>query len=99
MIRRVDMKKNELPDWDDGRTIVNMDVEGMPWNNRPSYLKKAWNALHSQTKGKENPSEPMSPKETRLFAWGAVKAGLLVVGVISLAIVLFILFCQYVWFR
>ena len=24
-------KKPEQPEWDDGRTIANMNVEGMPW--------------------------------------------------------------------
>ena len=24
-------KKPELPDWDDGRTVADMNVEGMPW--------------------------------------------------------------------
>ena len=26
------MKRNKkLPEWDDGRTVANMNVEGMPW--------------------------------------------------------------------
>lgn len=24
-------KKKQLPEWDDGRTVANMNVEGMPW--------------------------------------------------------------------
>ena len=38
----------------------------------------------------------MTPRggELRLFTWGALKAALLVVGVMCLGIVLFVLFCQ-----
>ena len=41
----------------------------------------------------------MSREETRMFTFGALKAALLVVGVMCLGIVLFVLFCQLVWFR
>ena len=24
-------RKKQLPEWDDGRTVANMNVEGLPW--------------------------------------------------------------------
>ena len=76
----IDRKRAEarLPEGDDGRTIVDMNVEGMPW-----YA----------------PGSDRSKDESRVFIWGALKAALLVTGVMCLGIVLFVLFCQFVWFR
>ena len=77
-----------LPEGDDGRTIVNMNVEGMPWYapDRPESREQG-DAL------------PMSRAEGRVFVWGALKAALLVVGVMSAGLVLFVLFCQWVWLK
>ena len=41
----------------------------------------------------------LTREETRFYTAGAFKAALLVVGVMCLGIVVFILFCQFVWFR
>ena len=41
----------------------------------------------------------LTQEESRFFTWGALKAALLVVGVMCLGIVLFVLFCLHVWFR
>ena len=41
----------------------------------------------------------LTKEESRYYTWGALKAALVVVGVICAGLVLFILFCQYVWFR
>lgn len=82
-----------LPEGDDGRTIVNMNVEGMPWY-RPERPDAAQGASLP-----DRPQADMTRDEGRVFLWGAVKAALLVVGVISAGMVLFVLFCQHVWFR
>ena len=80
----------QLPEGDDGRTIAPMNVEGMPW----------------YTPGREGAPEgegrrpiPLTREESRVFTWGALKAALLVAGVMCLGLVLFVLFCLYVWFR
>ena len=79
-----------LPEGDDGRTIVDMNAEGMPW-----YRPRSGDAP-----GGEGPEPvPMTREESRIFTWGALKAALLVVGVMCLGLVLFVLFCQFVWFR
>ena len=83
-------KPANLPEGDDGRTIVSMNVEGMPW-----YAPERKGA----PKGGARKPLPMTREESRVFTWGAVKAALLVVGVMCAGLVLFVLFCQHVWFR
>ena len=86
-------KKPELPEGDDGRTIADMNVEGMPW-----YSPKAH---HSAAAGERKTGREtvMTQDESRYYTWGALKAALLVVGVMCAGLVLFVLFCQFVWFR
>ena len=86
-------KKPELPEGDDGRTIVNMNVEGMPWYSPGGRLSR------DERKQKAKEGETLTKEESRYYTWGAVKAALLVTGVMCGGIVLFILFCLYVWFR
>ena len=86
-------KKPELPEWDDGRTIADMNVDGMPW-----YAPKKHN-LKKERKEPAGREEVLTRQESRYYTWGALKAALIVVGVMCAGIVLFVLFCQYVWFR
>ena len=86
-------KKPELPEGDDGRTIASMNVEGMPWyvpGGKPSGDGRD---------GKARAETAMTGKESRYYTWGALKAALLVIGVMCAGVVLFVLFCQFVWFR
>ena len=82
-------RRDRLPEGDDGRTIVSMNVEGMPW-----YAPERPGALAD-----DRPGERMTRRETWFFTWGALKAALLVVLALCAGIVLFVLFCQFVWFR
>ncbi len=87
-------KKPEPPEWDDGRTIANMNVEGMPWYSPGKRI--------SRRKDREKPEdreEVLTKQESRYYTWGALKAALLVVGILCAGLVLFVLFCQHVWFR
>lgn len=83
------MKKRRYED-DDGRVVAPMNVEGMPW--------------HARAPEGEGPAEPekeplrLTREESRAFAWGAVKAALLVAVVFSVAAILFIMFCTNIWF-
>jgi hypothetical protein len=80
-------KKEEFID--DGRTIANMNVDGMPW-----YIDEA--------KRKKTESEPpmqLSRKERRAMLTGIMAAVLLVGLVFAVAILLFILFCIHIWFQ
>ena len=80
----------QLPEGDDGRTIAPMNVEGMPW-----YTPEREDA----PEGEGRRPIPLTREESRMFTWGALKAALLVAGVMCLGLVLFVLFCLYVWFR
>jgi hypothetical protein len=78
---------------DDGRTVCNMDVDGMPWHDkRVRREEKASRRAAPQ-------GEQMTRTEARIFTWYAVLAGLLVALVFSVVWVLFILFCTQIWFR
>ncbi len=79
---------------DDGRTICNMDVDGMPWHDKRVRREEKAAARKAVPQG-----EQMTRTEARIFTWYAVLAGLLVAFVFSVVWVLFILFCTQVWFR
>ena len=83
-------KRSSLPEEDDGRTIVNMNVEGMP-----GYIPRD----HVFGKINTRESEPMSKAQMRAYRWAAVKAGLLVVLIFGVVYGLFIAFCDFVWFK
>ncbi len=93
-------KKSRLPKGDDGRTIANMNVDGMPWYS-PTADHGSIPKETADTPGKERKEKPfpLSKRESFFYTWGALKAALLVTAVICGGIVLFILFCVYVWFR
>ena len=78
--------KDRLPEGDDGRTIANMDVDGMPW-----YYRK--------TAPSEEGTTPMSKEELRAYKWAAVKSGLLVALIFGVVFALFIAFCDFIWFK
>ena len=81
-------KKNpNLPEGDDGRTIVDMNVEGMPW-----YMPKEGDA---DPEGEVK----LSPEEVRLYRWAALKAGLLIALIFGTVFFVFIAFCDFIWFR
>ena len=87
-------KKPEQPEWDDGRTIANMNVEGMPWYSPGKRIPRRKNREKP-----EDREEVLTKQESRYYTWGALKAALLVVGILCAGLVLFVLFCQHVWFR
>ena len=87
-------KKNpQLPEGDDGRTIANMNVDGMPWYNR-------YAADHPEEENDPDAEHyQMTKEEQRMYTWAAIKAGLFVVLVFAVVFGLFIAFCDFVWFR
>ena len=88
-------KNDSLPDWDDGRVICPMDVDGMPWKKERSFLGR----LREKSEESSRREEKMSSRQMRMYTAGALKAALLIIGVFSVALVLFILFCTKIWFR
>ena len=86
-------KKPYDDDLDDGETIADMNVDGMPWYIRRKYKKDA----APPEDGSE--PEPLSKEQMRAYRWAAVKAGLLIVLVFAVVYFLFIAFCDFVWFK
>jgi len=93
-------RKPDLPEGDDGRTIVDMNVEGMPWYTPGGAGPRRFRRrAEGEPVAQESLRPYMSRRESRYYTWGALKAALLVAGVMSAGLVLFILFCQLVWFK
>ena len=65
-------------DDDDGRVIAKMNVEGMPWYTPPQ----------STAGPSDAPPEKLTRKETFWLMVGAMKAGLLIAGLCSLALLI-----------
>ena len=80
-------RRAKLPEGDDGRTIVDMNVDGMPW-----FRKREGEA---QPRGDDD----LSPDQRRLYLWAAVRAALAVALIFGAVFALFIAFCDFVWFR
>ncbi len=94
---------------DDGRTIANMNVEGMPWynpakdtkdNNGSSKSEMADPSEKSRRKASQAAnSEPLGFKETFAMTKGVLLAALLVAAVFVVVFFLFIIFCSKIWLR
>ncbi|MEN8240809.1 MAG: hypothetical protein ABFS17_02720 [Chloroflexota bacterium] len=84
--------KPNLYDDDDGRVIVNMDVEGMPWHDSRKQHQNF--SQQSTAQGGQ-----MTRSESRLYTWYAVLYGLLIAAVFSATWILFTLFCTQIWFK
>lgn len=86
-------RRKEYAD-DDGRTIANMNVEGMPW-----YAPNTPQSERAKAESDKEPALELTRTEKRALTGGTLKAALLVwligVGIFGL----FILFCYFVWFR
>ena len=89
------IQKKQFDD-DDGRTIADMNVEGMPWYDRRHNFGR-------QSERESNQPSPygtgLTDREVRLYTWGALKAGLLIASVFSLTWILLVLFLVKVLFR
>ena len=84
-------KKDDFED--DGRTIVPMDVDGMPWSTR------GVRDMFREKTPSDTDKPEMSKDERRGYIWAAVKASLLIGAVFAAGYALFLLFCRFVWFR
>ncbi len=102
---RKDRQKGLFSDYeDDGRTIANMDVAGMPWTDGfgqdMAFGKRYGRGRNSMSSGEvATQLPPMSLKETWTIIANAVLAGLALAGVFIGGLIAFVLFCIHVWFR
>ena len=83
------MNKPFGEDDDDGRTIADMNIEGMPWYKKDDPL--------AGTKGQGGGG--MSEEEFKAYRWAALKSALLVGFIFAFVFFIFIAFCDFVWFR
>lgn len=84
-------KQRKQYDDDDGRVIASMNVDGMPWYQRSQRFDR-------NKREQASDFSDLTKEESREIVKGAMKAGLLIAGVFILAMLLFILFCLYIWF-
>ena len=86
------MKKQKEKWVDDGRTIVSMDVPGMP----QPFMRKKRKQAEAQ---KLSPIATMDSRQLRRYTLVATGAGLLVSLIFVAVMVLFVLFAQNVWLK
>ena len=79
---------------DDGRTICNMDVDGMP---QPMFHVTKEKIKRNKEQNCYPEEEPMTGSEYRRYTWYAIMAGLTVVGVIGGGSILFIFILWLLW--
>ena len=88
------MKKDQFED--DGRTICNMDVDGMP-DSVFRLSRGERKRDRAQLKKKVYEEEPLTKSEYRRYTWYAILAALTVMGVVGGGTILFILILCLVW--
>ena len=86
-------KPKEYDD-DDGRVIVDMDVEGMKWHDKRVRKEK-----RAERADKKDQGPKMTKSEARRFTFYAVLAGLTIVLVFAIVWILLTLFATQIWFR
>ncbi|MEG1923331.1 MAG: hypothetical protein RR307_02625 [Clostridia bacterium] len=82
-------KQVNLPEGDDGRVIAPMNVDGMPWYNKD----------YEKNKEKINKQPPLTREESRLIMSSVVKGVLVICGIFTIAALIFIAFCVFIWFK
>ena len=75
---------------DDGRTIVNMDVDGMPWHDRRIRRER-------REKSKAEREEVLSSRQTARWIWRSLLGAFTVIFVIGGVIVLLIFIEWIIW--
>ena len=88
------MKKDQFED--DGRTICNLDVDGMP-DSVFRLSRGERRRDRAQLKKKVYEEEPLTKSEYRRYTWYAILAALTVMGVVGGGTILFILILCLVW--
>lgn len=86
-MRKKSKKKDDFVD--DGRTISNMNVEGMPWYRPPQSSDPSPNSEKIE----------LTKEERRSYMWGVLKAALLIALVFAGVFFIFILFLDKIVFK
>lgn len=89
-------KKPKQYDDDDGRTIANMNVEGMPWYDK--QLKRESRAqARAELADRVARGDALTTRETVRYSMYAILAGLTVVGFVAGGVCLLILILWLLW--
>ncbi|MDD3400611.1 MAG: hypothetical protein PHT58_03105 [Eubacteriales bacterium] len=83
-------------DDDDGRTIVDMNVEGMPWYDK-SIRKVNKQKAKQELKEKIASGDALTTRETIRYTFYSILAALTVLGIVGGGCILFILFLLLIW--
>lgn len=84
---------------DDGRTIANMDVDGMPWHERGVQFANRQAREQERIQKQKMYGERITAREARRYTMYALLAALAVVGVFAAIWGILLLFMTQVWFR
>jgi len=91
-------QKKQFDD-DDGRTVVNMDIDGTPWHDRNiNYAERQAQDL-SRKQNKDMYGERMTNSEARRYTFYALLAGLALTAALAAVWILLVLFMTQVWFK
>ena len=105
--------KKRVDELDDGRVIAPMNVDGMPWYNPRRRSRDAAgnaDAIGNAGAGAAGDAgvagsagagfpEKLTFRENMAFAFGVIKAVLLIAFIFIGALLAFVLFCIYVWLK
>ena len=86
-------RADKVKEIDDGRVIASMNVDGMPWYSKTQAVPAAESAGDSAAQPIK-----MTRRESMAFAFGVIKAVLLVSLAFLGGLYLFIIFCINIWF-
>lgn len=100
-------KKEKVIYVDDGRTIANMNIEGMPWYNPAKNVgnlpegKVLGGGFEASGSSADSGVPKYNPnfKETMSILGGVLKAAMLIALIFIGVFFIFILFCYFIWFR
>ncbi|MDD2521961.1 MAG: hypothetical protein PHW11_03975 [Anaerolineaceae bacterium] len=91
--------QNKQYDDDDGRTIVDMDVDGMPWHDRNVRFAEKQARDFDRKQKAEMYGERMTNSEARRYTFYALLAGLALTAALAVVWIVLVLFMTQVWFR
>ena len=82
--------KRKQHDNDDGRVIMNMNVEGMPWHIKTEKIEDISQTTNYQV-------GQLTRIQSRMYTWYAVLYGLGIAAVFSVTWILLTLFLTQIW--
>lgn len=94
------MSKKKEKFVDDGRTIANMNVEGMPWYHPEKGDSIRENGDPAKNNApKQTYQDELTPAGRRSMMLGVLGAAMLIAFIFIAVYFLFILFCSKVWLQ